>query len=222
MSSEHRFRDLSMMKKMLIAPSLIIVLLLLFGFVSYLGLSQQKKALHDIYAVRFKSYQSSSTVVKDLNAVHANVYRLLSWEVARYERARIDALGTEQLATLERSVNAMKSGAGSATATEEEQRIYQTILADLLEYQKAIASAIDLSSSDLNLSTMYMGTADEKFRKLEKIMKELLELETRMSEDTHASALRTFRRRRNWCRRSAHHRRNSLQEPTRSTARSSS
>ena len=189
-----RFKNLSMAMRILIAPVLIIGLLLFFAIASYLGLTTQKRALNDIYNNRFKSYQTSAVLAKDLTGVHANTYRLLSWETARFDRARIDALGKAQLATLERSVDIIKKNIASPSVTTEEKKIFDTILTDLVEYQKSIQSAVDLSSSDLNFATMYMGTADKKFLNLEKVLEELLSLENTLSEDQYGSALKTFNR----------------------------
>ncbi len=184
----------SMTVKLLIAPVLIMGFLVFFGFASYLGLSTQKQALNDIYQMRFKNYQTSATLAKNLTAVHMNVYRLLSWEAARYERSKLDGLGKEQLDTLDRSVELIKNSMASPSATPEEKKVYETIHTELAAYQKAIQSAVDLSSSDLNFATMFMGTADAKFQTLEKILDELLGLETKMSEDTYGKALKTYAR----------------------------
>ena len=180
--------------KILLAPILIIVFLLLFGLTSYLGLIAQKRALQDIYGNRFKSYQASALLVKDLTSVHANTYRILGWEAANYERAKIDALSKEQLAVLDRAVETIKIGANSPSLALDEKKIYQAGLVDLLEYQKGISSAIDLSSSDANFATMFMATADEKFLSIEKLLNDLLSLEDRMGKEAYAASLKTFDR----------------------------
>jgi len=192
MTLRMRFQNLSMTRKVLMAPVVIIGCLLVFGALSYIGLTTQRKALHDIYDNRFKSYQISAALVKDLTSIHMSVYRLLSWEVAKFDRAKIDKLGEEQLTVLDKSVKIVKDGITSPSVMPEEKKIYESILARLLEYQKAIQSAIDLSSSDLNFATMFMATADEKFQILEKGLKELLDLEARMSEESFAHSMRTF------------------------------
>lgn len=194
MNIRTRVQNLGLTVKILIAPGLIIGFLLLYSFASYLGLTTQKQALDDIYNGRFKSYQTSAVLAKDLTSVHSNTYRLLSWETARYDRAKTDALGKAQLTTLDRSVEIIKKSLASPSVTPEEKKIFEAILIDLVEYQKSIVAAIDLTSSDLNTATMFMGTADTKFLNLEKVLEELLSLENRMSEDQYGSALKTFSR----------------------------
>jgi methyl-accepting chemotaxis protein len=126
--------------------------------------------------------------------VHMNTYRLLSWETARYDRAKIDKLGKEQLESLKRAVETVKKATASGTGTPEEKKIYEGMSKELGEYQKAIVSAIDLLDSDLNFATMFMAKADEEFMGIEKVTHELLELEDRLSRDAYTSATSAFSR----------------------------
>jgi len=189
-----RITNLNMMAKILVAPVLVIVLLILFGLASYMGLATQKSALNDIYNNRFKNYQVSAELVNTLTDVHMNTYRLLSWETARYDRAKIDKLGKEQLETLKKAVETVKKATASDTSTPEEKTIYEQMSKELDDYQKAIISAIDLSESDLNFATMFMAKADEEFMGIDKVTHTLLELETRMSRDAYAGAVSMFSR----------------------------
>ncbi len=194
MNIKKRVKNLSLMAKILTAPALTIVLLVFFGIVSYVGLTTQKRALHDIFENRFKSYETSANLANDLVAVHMNIYRLLSWEVARYDRGKIAALGKEQIETLKRSVETVKRSIGSPLLSAEEKKLYEIMLKELLDYEKAILSAIDLSESDLNFATMFMGTADEQFKEIERATAELLVLEKKMSEATYSGSLNTVNR----------------------------
>ena len=194
MDLRRRFDNLNMALKVVLAPFCIIMFLIIFGIASYVGLSIQKQALNDIYQVRFHSYRASASLIEDLTAVHTNTYRLLSWAVARYEHTKIDALGKQQLDTLAKATDTLKKNGFAGSTTPAEKKIYETALAEVLDYQKAIASAIDLATSDLNFATMFMSTADEKFLTLEKTLHDLLDLEKNMSEETYDSALHTYGR----------------------------
>jgi methyl-accepting chemotaxis protein len=123
-----------------------------------------------------------------------NTYRLLSWETARYDRAKIDKLGKEQLETLKRAVETVKKTTESGTSTLEEKKIYEEMSKELGDYQKAIVSAIDLAESDLNFATMFMAKADDEFTGIDKVTHELLKLELRMGQDAYAGAMSTFSR----------------------------
>jgi methyl-accepting chemotaxis protein len=192
MDIKTRINNLNMMTKILSAPALIIALLVLFGIASYLGLAAQKGALNDIFNTRFKNYETSAKLVNDLTDVHMNTYRLLSWETARYDRSKITALGKAELETLKKSVETVQKGVESKSATAAEKKIYESMLKELTDYQKAIISAIDLADSDLNFATMFMTNADEKFADIDKVTHELMDLEEQMSADSYAGAMKTF------------------------------
>ncbi len=192
MDIKNRINNLNMMTKILIAPVLVIALLVLFGLASYVGLATQKGALNDIYSSRFKNYQVSAHLANELTDVHMNTYRLLSWETARYDRAKTEKLGKEQLETLKMAVETVKKATESGASTPEEKKIYENMSKELGDYQKAIISAVDLADSDLNFATMFMAKADEEFMNIEKVTRELLELENKMAQDAYGSAMRTF------------------------------
>ena len=122
MNIKRRISNLNIMAKILVAPVVVITLLVLFGLASYVGLATQKGALNDIYNNRFKSYQVSAQLANKLSGVHMNTYRLLSWETARYDRAKIENLGKEQLETLKEAVVTVTKVAESGTTTPEERR----------------------------------------------------------------------------------------------------
>jgi methyl-accepting chemotaxis protein len=192
MDIKTRINKLNMMAKILLAPLLVIALLVLFGLASYVGLATQKAALNDIFNSRFKNYQVSAHLANDLTDVHMNTYRILSWETARYDRTRIETLGKEQLATLQKAVETVKKAAESGASTPEEKKLYEEMSKELGDYQKAIASAIDLTDSDLNFATMFMANADKEFMDIDKATHELLELENKMALNSYASAMKTF------------------------------
>jgi methyl-accepting chemotaxis protein len=180
--------DLSMSRKLLVAPLAVTTFMLIFGLTAYLGLAKQKTALNDIYNNRFKAYQTSEDIHGDLQDVHTNIYRLMSWAVAKYDSAKLDALGDKQLKTMEHGIEVIKKTIDAKGTTEEEKKILETLLRQADDYRKAATSAIDLASSDINFATMYMGTADEKFQAMEKTFGELRDLENRLSEEQYKAS----------------------------------
>jgi len=179
-------------KKMLAAPLVIILFMLLLGLIAYRNLSNQRSAIENIFDERFKAYQTGATIVKDITNVHANLYKVISWADAKYEEKKIDLLGKEQIASLDRTADMIGKALQLNWLTQEEKTLYQTIMDDFTAYRKLCFSAIDLASSDLNYATMFMGTADEKFQKLNRSLNDLLDLENKLSQDQHDHSLRGF------------------------------
>lgn len=184
--------NLKLSKKLLIAPLVVIAFLLLSGGVSYLSLSSQKSALDEIFGTRFKIFQTSALVIKDATSVHANLYRVISWATANFDAKKIDELGKEQVKTLQGAVSTVDAVLKTAGLNKEEVNSYKTAQASLVAYQKEALAAIDLAGADVNMATMYMQTAEEKFQILYKHLNELLELETRLGQVTYDNSITRF------------------------------
>ena len=98
------FSNMKLSRKLLIAPLAVVLLLLIFGRVSYYGLFNQKTAMEDVFNNRFKKYQTSATVIKDIANVHASLYKVITWANAKYDEKKIDQLGKEQLSIMQQTV----------------------------------------------------------------------------------------------------------------------
>ena len=186
------FSNWKLSRKLFIGPSVTILSLLILGWVAYAGLSAQKSTVENIFTRRFQSYQTSATVARDITDVHASLYKLISWTNAGYDKKKIEALGKEQTATLEKTAEVIGKSLQMKDLIPEEKNIYQTVALQLREYKEAALSAIDLAGSDLNMTTMYMTTAEEKFQTLNKSFQELLALENRLSQERYDHSLKSF------------------------------
>jgi len=186
------FLNQKLSKKLLAAPLVIIIFLVILGLVAYQNLSKQRSAIENIFEERFKAYQTGAMIVKDIANIHANLYKIISWADAKYDEKKIDLLGKEQMAALERTADMIGKTLQASWLTQEERTLYQTIMVHFTEYKKSCDSAIDLASSDLNYATMYMGSSDEKFQRLNKGLHDLLDLENKLSQDQHDYSVRSF------------------------------
>ena len=89
--------NLHMTKKLLVSPFAAICFFAVFALVSYSGFFKQKMVLDDIVQNRFGSYQASAETIMDLfKGVHANLYKLMNWNSADYDKAKTKALTDEQ------------------------------------------------------------------------------------------------------------------------------
>jgi methyl-accepting chemotaxis protein len=186
------FSDMKLSRKLLVGPLVVVLFLLVLGWGSNRGLLNQKTAMEDVFNNRFKKYQTSATVVKDIANVHASLYKVISWANAKYDEKKIDQLGKDQLSTMERTAATVGSGLKSEGLTPEEKNLYQAIANQLAEYQKTGFSAIDLATSDLNMATMYMENADSKYQTLNKTLHDLLSLENKMSQEGYDFSLKSY------------------------------
>ena len=112
--------------------------------------------------------------------------------IAKYDDKKIDQLAKEQIALLEQTITFTKSLISSNALTAEAKNLYQAALAELLEYQKNAAGVLDIVSSDLNIATMYMGTADDKFQSLSKNLKGLSDRENRLAKEQYDFSSKSY------------------------------
>ncbi len=183
--------NLRMSKKVMLAPMVAILCLLAFGLEAYVGLTRQRAAVNSIIS-RFQSHQTSSTIMNELTYVHASLYRLLEWAAARYDQAKIETLGKEQLNTLSKAIERINHSLDSKTLTEEEKGHYRALLAQVKEYQEKALAIMDVATGDLVTATMYMSTADEKFQALNGNLVALEDIEKRLSKEEYESSLASF------------------------------
>jgi methyl-accepting chemotaxis protein len=186
------FSNLKMWKKLLLAP--LIVLLFLTGLSgwNYLGLSNQKVAIEDIFNNRFKGYQNSSKVISEIANVHSNVYKVISWAGANYESQKVDALAKGQIRAIEQNIQFLQEALKSTSLTQEERKLYQAALDQLLEYQKPALGVLEVVAADLNAATMFMAVTDDAYQKLNKTLEELLALENRLSKEKYDFSIANF------------------------------
>ncbi len=188
------FTNLKISKKLLLAPLVVLFFLTILSVGTYKGLFDQKAAIEDIFNNRFKGYQNSARVISEIANVHSNVYKVISWAGANYEAQKIDALAKEQIGAIERNINFLREILKSGSLTDQEKKLYQVSLDQLVEYQKPALGVLEVASADLNASTMFMGVADEKFQNLSKSLETLLALENQLSKERYEFSMTSFNR----------------------------
>ncbi len=184
--------DQKIFRKLLVAPILILFLLIITAGISYLGLSYQQKAVQDLFDVRFKNFQDISASVNRITAVHANVYKILSWSQASFDEKRVGALIKDELAALKEIRGFFEKSSNSSNIMEEEKRLYGDSLKEVREYEKVVFQVFDMLSADLSLATSMMIPAENKFENLYKKLGELWGLEKELGKRRYNLSLSSF------------------------------
>jgi methyl-accepting chemotaxis protein len=185
--------DMRMSRKVMLAPMAAILCLLTVGWEAYNGLNRQRAAVGNIIS-RFQMHDATGTTENELTYVHASLYRLLEWTAARYDPAKVDALGKEQMRKLASALDRIDRSLQSKTLTAEERELHLKLLAQTKEYQEKALGVVDLASGDLITATMYMSIADEKFLELNATLNALEEIEKRLSKEEHEASVASFGR----------------------------
>lgn len=186
------FKNMSMSKKLMLAPTVVFIFLIALSYVSYTGLSNQKMAIEDIVNNRFKAYQRSSEIAKSIANVHANLYKIISWTGANRDADIIQALSDEQKAQIKGNIEPIQNILKFKMSTGKEKKLLQASLEQLIEYQKQALAVCDVVKTDVSMATMFMGTADEKYNTLNQTLRELLVFEEMLSEERYNFSLKSF------------------------------
>lgn len=181
-------------KKLFVAPAILVLFMLASGVSALWGLNTQNSVIDGMYNGRFAAYRACVTIGDDMQKVQTNLYKLLGWANAKYEMAKIEAMGKEQTATLGKTSESLKKLIASPSTSAAEKKLYQETLTYQTEYAKSATDMIDMLGADLNAATMFMGTADEKFQVLNKSLDDLQAYQNKMSDESFKSSAVTYRK----------------------------
>jgi methyl-accepting chemotaxis protein len=176
--------------KLLIAPGIVLVFLVMLGGVVYRSFSAQHETLDFIYNQRFKAYQQGVGLQQDVSGSYSDAYRVISWTNFNYDRGRIDALIKELNQTLDRAARTTAAAGASKTATAEEQELYATAAKQLAAFRAPVLQAADMASVDPAVASMVMQTADTEYAGLAKTMTGLATLQDRLAKESFEAAVR--------------------------------
>src|SRR5438067_76809 len=176
--------------KLLLAPGLVLVLLLMLSGAAYYGMVRQNASLENMVQVRAARLQSVADVAGDAKYVHAHVYRLLAWINGSFAKARLDAL----IADIDHRHAALKTRLADlgGVADGAERKPIDASLAALAAYRKAVQETIEMAQVDQSIATNSMQKAEKDFVTLNQNLAQLAALEKSLSEQAYAAAKSEF------------------------------
>ena len=159
-------KDMKIGKKLLIAPSVAIIFLIVLTLFSNNALKSDKETLNEIVEVKFELYKSSSKLLSDINLYNSILYKVFSYATDNYEQALID----DQIKNLEKLGKAIKSDMDVLLKedflTEDDKKSIEDVNKELVEYNLTVRDAIDMLSVDLGMATPMLSVTDEVFVKI--------------------------------------------------------
>ena len=186
--------NLKMSRKVILSPLVVLIFMVIFGAVSYMGFLTQKTAIDDIFNSRFKNYQGTSNIIIELIQVHSNSYKLLSWVNANFDQKRTEALAKEQFESLDGIIGTVQKMINSKELNKNEKELFQAALVQLQKYKDWIGQVISGASADASTASLLMGQADDFFQGLSKSLRELLAFENKLSKERYDSSITGFQK----------------------------
>ncbi|MEG2030716.1 MAG: methyl-accepting chemotaxis protein [Janthinobacterium sp.] len=176
--------------KLLLAPVLILLLLILSSSGAWYGMVRQNASLENMVQVRITHLKAASDVAGDAKHVHGNMYQLLSWTNGSFAKARIDAL--EQQIKARHLAIGSQLAALRSTANGAERPLVDAAIAALAGYRKAVLETMEMAQMDQSIATNSMLKAETQFVQLNAQLAQLSALETTLSSQAHATASAEF------------------------------
>lgn len=179
--------------KLLLAPGVVLLLLIVLSAGAYYAMVRQNRSLDVIVDQRAAHLRDTAALVQSAQHAHTEIYQLLTWIGAGFSQARID--------TLSRDINQRHAGivrqfAALAAVTEKggtERRLVEQANAAHLAYLRAVRDVMELARPDQSTSTNAMSKAERAFDVVALRLGELSRLEQQLSEEASDSAEADFR-----------------------------
>ena len=178
--------------KLLLAPGLVLVLLIVTAAAGYYGMVRQNASMENLVQVRAARLKAAADVSGEARYAHAHIYQLLAWVNGSFAQARLDALGLQikaRHAAIEAQLRRLAADAGGDAA---ERKIVERALVSLAAYRKAVLETMDLAQMDQSIATNSMAKAEKQFLLLNEELEQLSALQKQLSMDAHARAKGDF------------------------------
>ncbi|PWF45096.1 methyl-accepting chemotaxis protein [Massilia glaciei] len=176
--------------KLLLAPGIVLVLLMMLSGAAYYGMVRQNASLENLVQVRAERQKAAADVAGDAKHAHANIYQLLAWINGSFAKARLDTLVAE-LGKRHEGIGAQLQRL-EKVADAEERPIVRASIAALATYRKNVLETIELAQVDHSIATNSMAKAEAGFLELNKQLDLLSALQKTLSERAHANAKAEF------------------------------
>ena len=177
--------------KLLLAPALVLLLLILSSSGAWYGMVRQNASLENMVRVRIAHLKAAADVLGEARHVHGNMYQLLSWTNGSFAKARIDAL--EQQIKARHAAIGTQLAALRGTATGAERSLLDAAIKALAGYRKAVLETMEMAQMDQSIATNSMLKAETQFIQFNTQLAQLSALETTLSSQAHATASAEFR-----------------------------
>jgi methyl-accepting chemotaxis protein len=184
--------------KLLLAPGVVLVLLVLLSCGAYLAMVRQNDSLDTIVQQRATHMRAASDLVASAQRAHAQAYQILTWISGSFPHSRVEPLVRDvqlQQANIERGF------AGLTRLTQEtpsrhreaELRYIEQAASAWRVYVGAVQDVIEIAQVDDSISASAMAKAERAFGVVAQRLTELARREQELSEEASFDAAEEFK-----------------------------
>lgn len=179
--------------KLLLAPAVVLVLLVLLSCGAWYAMVRQNASLEDIVGQRAAHMRAASDLVFTAQRGHAEIYQLQSWIGGSFPKSRIEPL----IADIHRQHALTSSGLKRLIATTPaggaERRYVEQAAAAHELYVNAVRDVIEIARDDQHISANAMSKAESAFAVVAQRLNALSQLEQTLSQQASNDAAAEFR-----------------------------
>ncbi|MCG2584062.1 methyl-accepting chemotaxis protein [Massilia sp. TS11] len=180
--------------KLLLAPGVVLLLLLVLSAAAYVAMVRQNASLNTIVQERAANIRMAADLEITSNRAHADIYQLLTQINASFAAARIEA----QVKTLRARHAHISELLGQLDATTLQDAVEHALVVQsgegFKEYLKAVNDVIELAQVDQSMGTNAMIKAEKAYEGMAQRLQALAASERVMSERAVESARADFGR----------------------------
>ncbi|WP_312552620.1 methyl-accepting chemotaxis protein [Massilia sp.] len=179
--------------KLLLAPAVVLVLLVLLSSGAWYAMVRQNDSLEVIVHQRAAQMRAASDLVAAAQRGHAQVYQLQTWIAGSFPKKRLEPLIREihrQHAVTERGLARV---VGMTQAGSAERRYVEQAREAYRAYTAAVRDVLEIVRDDQSIGANAMSKADSAFAVVAQRLTELSELEQALSRAASDSAAADFR-----------------------------
>jgi methyl-accepting chemotaxis protein len=184
--------------KLLLAPGVVLVLLVLLSCGAYVAMVRQNDSLDTIVEQRATHMRAASDLVASAQRAHAQAYQILTWISGSFPQSRVDPLVRDvqlQQAAIEHGFASLAHLAEAAPARhrEAELRYVEQAASAWRLYVAAVRDVLEIAQHDQSISANAMARADRAFAVVAERVTELARREQEMSEQASSEAEDEFK-----------------------------
>jgi methyl-accepting chemotaxis protein len=179
--------------KLLLAPGVVLVLLVLLSAGSYYAMVRQNDSLDSIVERRAANMRAAADLSASARTAHAQAYQVLTWISGSFPRFRIDPLAQDLQAQQVAVDGGLARLARQTADSPDEQRYVDQARAAWAQYVPAVRDVIEIARIDQSISANAMVKAERAFAVVAQRLGELARREQALSEQASAEADDDFR-----------------------------
>jgi methyl-accepting chemotaxis protein len=184
--------------KLLLAPGVVLVLLVLLSSGAYLAMVRQNDSLDTIVQQRATHMRAATALVASAQRANAQAYQILTWISGSFPRTRIEPLVRDvqlQQAAIERGFTSLAKLAQETPPRhrEAELRLIEQAASAWRLYVAAVRDVIEIAREDQSISANAMAKAERAFSVVAERLTDLSRREQELSEEASDKATEDFR-----------------------------